>query len=178
MTLYHEEIGSKGGPKIQVWCHDVEKLEMKGKEFFHHKINDVVGTPFSHCNNFQDISQKNPFFCLDAQRELPELLNIFKSGIHRVAVTDGDSLRVATQSNVVHFLARNISHYGLISQTSIRDLNLGEKSRLITVTSDSRAIHAFHQMYSHRVSAVAIVDKQGVLLANLSISDLKVGSKE
>ncbi len=53
-------------------------------------------------------------------------------------------------------------------------MNLGQKLKVFSVSSNARAIHGFYQMWQNKVSAVAVVDNAGVLVANLSISDLRV----
>ncbi|TPX55873.1 hypothetical protein PhCBS80983_g04939 [Powellomyces hirtus] len=48
-----------------------------------------------------------------------------------------------------------------------------KKSRVVTVPDSSNALQAFRDMYVNRVSAVAVIDKEGGLAANLSASDLR-----
>ena len=49
---------------------------------------------------------------------------------------------------------------------------------MLYVNPEVRAIHAFYQMWFHKVSGVAVVDGNGALLANLSVTDLKGLSQE
>jgi len=163
MKVYNEEKTPIDGPKLQIWCQDLHKLEIKGKEFFNHIVSDVI-----------DLSNRNAFRCIEADSFISELLLLFREGIHRAAILEkGSIVGIVSQSNVIQFLAKNVQYYGMIAQTPIQDINLGFHNQMITIKSDARAIHAFHQIYSNGISGMAIVDKEDVLLANLSASDLK-----
>jgi CBS-domain-containing membrane protein len=91
-------------------------------------------------------------------------------------VVDAESnvCNIVSQSDVIQFLARNINHYGKIAQVTLNDINLGQKSQIFNVNYKTSALHAFHEMWIRKISAVAVVDNSGILLANLSVSDLRV----
>lgn len=107
-------------------------------------------------------------------------------------VDDEDRVvHVITQSTVIQFLARHINHFGRIATTTIEKIGLGYVTLLVSsivntmtdcfcsfqtvlyVNPEVRAIHAFYQMWFHKVSGV-----DGSLLANLSVTDLKGLSQE
>ncbi len=49
---------------------------------------------------------------------------------------------------------------------------MGSKTAIVVQTG-ARAVHAFHTIHTNGISAVPIVDKNGVLVATLSVSDLR-----
>jgi len=155
---------SAHGPQLHTWCKDIHKLEDRGNEVAKHKVRYIT-----------DLSKRDPFFCLSENTNLPNLLSVFRKGVHRVGVINdkGTLVGIVTQSNVAKFMARNINYYEPTAATSLEHVKLGQKEVLVTVNSECRAIHAFHHMKVNGVSSVAVVDKQGVLLSSLSTSDLK-----
>jgi len=163
LKLYSEEKETDIGT-LHVWCRDIHKLSFKGKEFAHHNVKD--------CINF---SESNPFLSVDGDSLLPKLLYILHKGVHRAAVVNhaNEIQHIVSQTNVVGFLARKINHFGNMASIPIEGMNLGQHTRIITITSEARAINAFYQMWTNNVSSIGVVDKSGSLLANLSISDLR-----
>jgi len=170
LQMYEENRNTeKIGLYLHIWCQNIETLTVRGKEFSSHQIKDFV-----------DFSHQNPFCTVHMNSKLPLLLSVFKKGIHRAAIVDDaySIVHIVSQSNVTQFLAQHIQSLGPILQTTIGDINLGMKQRLAQVNSEAKAIHAFHHMWINKVSAVAVVDKFGVLLANLSVTDLRGLSQE
>jgi len=89
-----------------------------------------------------------------------------------------DLVRVLSQSTVVGFLASHISHFTPeIKNVTLKKMGIGKQANVVSVEYTTPAIHAFYQMYLRNVSAVAIVNSDGNLIANLSISDLRVRQK-
>ncbi len=83
-------------------------------------------------------------------------------------------VNVISQSNVIQFLASHVSLLtGKVMQATVEDIGFIGKS-VHTISQESRAIHAFFQMKTSKISALAVVNKQGVIQANISISDLRV----
>jgi len=168
LKMYTEDKGPSGAKQLHVWCQDIHKLSIRGQAFENHLVKDIV-----------DLSRFDPFCSISTTAKLSQLLFLFQKGIHRVAIMEEqkDSLpqirNIISQSDVISFLAKNINHFGKLGHCPIEDLNLGQKSRIISVSSQSKAIHAFYQMIQRNVSAVAIVDKQGVLVASISATDLR-----
>jgi CBS domain-containing protein len=168
IKTYTEEKEISDGQKWLTWSHDIGQLTYKGKLFAIHPIKDCI-----------DLSKINPFCSVHISSLLPPLLYIFKRGVHRAAVVDDDDkvVHVVTQSTVIQFLARHINHFGRIATTTIEKIGLGFQT-VLYVNPEVRAIHAFYQMWFHKVSGVAVVDGNGALLANLSVTDLKGLSQE
>lgn len=123
-----------------------------------------------------DLSKLNPFCTVYAESKLPQLLFIFQKGVHRAAVVDNNNkvIGIVSQSDVIRFLAKTIHLYDKLSSWRNKDIGLGQKNSLFTINTNARAIHGFYQMKLHKISAVGVVDHEGVLVGNLSVSSLRV----
>lgn len=148
---------------LQSWCTDAATLMRKGKEVAHQPISIVM-----------DSSEENPICTVSLNTPLPELLVGFQRGVHRAIVIDDTQKlqRIVSQSDVIRFVSEYIEYYGPLGQTQLQEVGLGQHP-VITVNQKARAVNAFHILQENKVSAVAVVDDSGVLVANLSISDLR-----
>jgi CBS domain-containing protein len=93
--------------------------------------------------------------------------------VHRVVVLNEHKrpTSVITQSRVVKLLSVGADSYPK-SKKTLKELNLGLKS-VITVPETGVAYDAFKLMLEKKVSAVGVVDENGVLKGSLSVNDIK-----
>eukprot|EP00471_Norrisiella_sphaerica_P013224 CAMPEP_0184503394 /NCGR_PEP_ID=MMETSP0113_2-20130426/51868_1 /TAXON_ID=91329 /ORGANISM="Norrisiella sphaerica, Strain BC52" /LENGTH=179 /DNA_ID=CAMNT_0026892887 /DNA_START=620 /DNA_END=1159 /DNA_ORIENTATION=- len=81
---------------------------------------------------------------------------------------------IITQSDVLNYLDQHKSEIGPTIDAKIEDLGLYDpKKGVVTVTSDTVAMDAFQKMFKDGLSCVGIVDNEGVMVGNLSVSDLR-----
>lgn len=112
---------------------------------------------------------------------------LLRGSSHRVAVyipigeTGLELLTIVSSSNVIRYLFERCDAFDSMASTSLADLGLvyrGIADRVprgvIRVDASAAALDAFELMAVHDVSALAIVDSAGKLVANLSPSDLRV----
>ncbi|KAH8555459.1 hypothetical protein BGW37DRAFT_477287 [Umbelopsis sp. PMI_123] len=124
-----------------------------------------------------DLSRKNPFYSILPETTLLSVVEEFACGTHRVAVTkpDGDIQGMLSQSTVINFLFKNMHNFSdlesLMNRT-LRELGLGHNS-VISVNADSPVLDALTLMSKYGVSSLAVVGPMGVLLGNISITDVK-----
>ncbi|CAM0137986.1 cell separation during budding [Umbelopsis sp. WA50703] len=124
-----------------------------------------------------DLSRKNPFYSILSETTLLSVVEEFACGTHRVAVTkpDGDIQGMLSQSMVVDFLFKNVHTFSdlesLMNRT-LRELGLGHNS-VLSVNADSPVLDALTLMSKFGVSSLAVVGQMGVLLGNISITDVK-----
>jgi len=164
LQIYTEDKHAVDGTQWHLWCQDINILSHKGKEFANHSISDII-----------DRSTVDPLCTVTANSSISQLIFIFNKGLHRAIVVDeeGNCINVISQSNIIQFIADNFSHCsGKVIKSSMEDMGFVGK-QVHTMSSTSRAIHAFFQMRAWKISAVAIVDKYGALESNLSVSDLR-----
>jgi CBS-domain-containing membrane protein len=81
---------------------------------------------------------------------------------------------ILTQSDVVKFLAQNtvLLRQEPVFQKTLRELNLGERKPLIFHHKEITS-KAYITMAEKEISSAAVVDDEGVLIDNISVSDLK-----
>ncbi|ORX49198.1 CBS-domain-containing protein [Hesseltinella vesiculosa] len=124
-----------------------------------------------------DLSQRNPFYSIMHETTLLSAVEIFACGTHRVCVLkpDGTIKGILSQSTVVKYLYEHRRQFpeidDLLNRT-VRQLSLGE-SAVISVNADSPVLEALSQMSEHGVSSVAVLGHMGVILGNISMTDVK-----
>jgi len=87
--------------------------------------------------------------------------------------TGKNTFKLLSQMDIVKYLSKNIN-LGSKGNMRLEQLGLANPlgSEVITVSKHTKATNAFNIIYREQIGAVAVVDDDGVLLANLSISDL------
>lgn len=121
------------------------------------------------------LSRRNPFRPILATATLLQVARALSTHLHRVPVVDADTgkcVSIISQSSLVHFLQSHREDTKSELSQSIASLGLG-LCRVISVASDVSAWQAFKTLEVNSVSGIAIVDRDGRLVANTSARDLK-----
>ncbi|CCC71458.1 hypothetical protein NCAS_0H01480 [Naumovozyma castellii] len=135
------------------------------------------------------LTPKNPFYKLPETENLSTVMGILGSGVHRVAVTNVDMTKVKgvlSQSRLIKYLwdnARSFPTLESLFNFSLKDLGIGvldsnakptsRQSRVISIHGDEPLIMALYKMYIERISSIAVIDNQGNLIGNISVTDVK-----
>lgn len=135
------------------------------------------------------LTPKNPFYKLAETENLSTVMGILGSGVHRVAITDVEMTQikgVLSQRRLIKYLwdnARSFSSLEPLLNSSLQDLKIGvlnshakptsRQSRVISIQGDEPLIMALYKMYTDRISSIAVVDQQGNLIGNISVTDVK-----
>ncbi|KAI9230056.1 MAG: hypothetical protein DHS80DRAFT_12951 [Piptocephalis tieghemiana] len=125
-----------------------------------------------------DISHQNPFYSCIPNTTLSQVVDILSKGIHRLVIMDdGVKARaILSQLTVVKYFTEHIfqlpSLEGIVSKT-LEELHLGIDKKVITISIDKLVLEALTTMSSNRVYSLAVVDKEGKLAGNFSLSDVK-----
>ncbi|KAF0553535.1 CBS-domain-containing protein [Gigaspora margarita] len=145
------------------------------------EFNDLVKLA-SHCQPVpvklaSDLSKKNPFYSVLPETSLLQVVELFGSGTHRVAVVDANGIikGILTQSRVVNYFYQNVTKFPPIEQLfpkTLNELDIG-KGFVISASSDSFVLDALTMMIKNGLSSIAIVDSEGMLLGNISMTDVK-----
>jgi len=148
-------------------CHDTDLTSLM------EKVDSLQNKKVGELANF---SGRNPFYAVESTAPLHiaiKLMNKWK--VHRIPVVDseGTLISVLTQSHVVHWLSNHMYQFSDLIWKTLEQLEIGP-TEVISVSHDQKAIEAFKLIYSKKVSAVAVVDENGVLIGNISASDLKL----
>jgi len=144
---------------------DMELLKKRSHEF---KVRSVT--------NIIDLSHRNPFVVLHQDMTLKDALDLFLKGIHRIAVVDDQNsvIGIVSQWTIADYLAWNVAGVLELSRL-LEPINTSpfKTSRVCSVHKNTPAIEAFMFMHQKNLSAIAVVDDNERLFANLSASDLE-----
>jgi len=145
---------------------NLEDIVLSGLKLFKAPVDGVTVTY---------LSRRRPFRSVSTNDSLYHIMELLAKGTHRVAVIDdsGKAVRIVSQSSVIQFLSKNISHLGNVISHSIAELNLGT-SPVLTVSHADTAADVFRHMEKKNKSSVAVVDLDGRLIGNTSSSDIKM----
>jgi len=144
---------------------EVDGIKKLGEKFLSHNVSDLI-----------DRSDNDVYAAVTGEEHAHRLIRLFGMGVHRVAMLDmnGALANILSQSDVVKYLSTNLQLLGENANRSIRSLKMISNDKLIVAESDQSAISAFKLLAQNLVSAVPLVDKNGVLSGTLSLSDLKL----
>lgn len=120
------------------------------------------------------LSRRNPFKPIAKTATLLQVAKALSTQLHRLPVVDaqGKCVSIISQSSIVQFLHLHRDEVkGELAQT-IGQLQVG-MCKVISVNSDASAWQAFKTLEVNGVSGIAIVDRDGKLVANTSARDLK-----
>ncbi|CUS21263.1 LAQU0S02e09758g1_1 [Lachancea quebecensis] len=135
------------------------------------------------------LTPKNQFHKLREVDNLTTAMSLLGSGVHRVAITDTASTQirgVLSQRRLTKYLwdnARQFSNLQPLLNSSLKELGIGvlnshtaptsRQSRVISIQGEEQLIMALFKMHTERISSIAVVDHQGNLLGNISVTDVK-----
>ncbi|EGG24598.1 cystathionine-beta-synthase domain-containing protein [Cavenderia fasciculata] len=136
--------------------------------FKSHKVGDIC-----------DLSERNPFCPVESSAPLNVAIELMvKWNVHRIPVIDseGNLISILTQSRVIEYCNNHAMELNNEHQLSKRldELPLIGTSPVLSIGDDKMAIEAFKLIYDNRVSAVSVVDKDEILVGNISVSDLRM----
>jgi len=120
-------------------------------------------------------SQRNPWQIVSEEAPLQSAISILaQSGAHRLAVIDsqGRFSSIITQSRIVRFLANRSMELGSLGDQEVRNLPL-MSTNLVTIYSYERLLDSFLKIYNYNISCVGVIDEEGKLIGNISITDFK-----
>mmetsp|Transcript_14451 Transcript_14451/g.22730 ORF Transcript_14451/g.22730 Transcript_14451/m.22730 type:complete len:295 (+) Transcript_14451:19-903(+) len=126
------------------------------------------------CAELADRSHRNPFIGIDENSPLElaiERMN--KNKVHRLATLNsaGELCDLISQSEIVRFLSSHLDEFPVSTKT-VEELSLGYRE-VISVPLNKTAFYAFEQIVKHKISGIGITNDDGLLIGNLSASDLK-----
>jgi len=146
---------------------DLEKLFVSDSKFSNALVSEVMQWPLQKTNPFHPISKG---FSLFSAWEALAL-----SGSKRVPVVDANAqvFDIVTQSMVIDFLWQNIEMIGKVADRKVNEIQPLRHKIMTQVEDTSKAIIAFREMVNRQVDHVAVVNKHGQLVDNLSSRDLR-----
>jgi len=146
---------------------DIEKLFATDTKFSTAIVSDIMQWPLKKNNPFHPVARGYSLF------SALEVLAL--SDAKRVPIVDANSqiVDVVTQSMMIDFLWQNIEMIGKLAEKKVEDIQLSRNRVITQVDENSKAIVAFREMVNRQEDHVAVVDKNGNLIDNLSLRDLR-----
>ncbi|KAF9577048.1 cell separation during budding, partial [Lunasporangiospora selenospora] len=88
---------------------------------------------------------------------------------------DGNMKGILSQSSTLDYLMRHLSEYPNlqpIMQKSLQQCGL-TNNKVLSVNGEEKVLNALISMSTNSVSSLAVLDDQGMLLGNISMTDIK-----
>lgn len=153
------------GDTVEQWVNFWEKEE----RFQSTTVDDVMRLP--------DTWDRDPFPPLRPDYTTFYALEMMaRSRLHRMAVVDQTTNRVIgilTQSMLISWLRQNIGSLDCLRTELVSDITTELSSPVLTIKESDKAINAFNKMIDCKVSGLAVVNENGVLVGAVSARDLR-----
>jgi len=172
-------IDANGVPKgsldlLDLVAYCIEKLDLKNEKTQKSdktQIQDFMNRPIK---NLEDFSRQNPFICLPPRKSLRRAcLLLGYPRCHRIWIGDkGSILGVMTQLQAMELIWKQKNEIKEMMNFRLRDL-FPESRQPITISIKDTLMNAFWMIWKSRVSGIGIVDEKGMLVGNVSATDLK-----
>jgi len=140
------------------------------KEILLSAWEDTSKRPISHAIISQESAS---FLVFDHKENLYQVLDAFSQGYHRVLVnTASGAIRFLSQSDVVVYLNKVLDRLGSVIKYQAKAISKAD-GKVKTVTPTQTALSAFRELFIANVPAAPVIDTSGLIVGNLSVSDLR-----
>jgi len=147
----------KGSPKPD---------ERQVEEFFNRQIKSLQG-----------YSSRNPFVVLSPKKTMKKSFrSLGFPGIHRIFIGEESKIKgVLSQSKAVELIWKFRNEVSDVLKFTVREL-WPEARQTKSIGSNDTLLAAFEKIRLDRVTGLAVLNQHGVLVGNISASDLKYAS--
>jgi len=121
------------------------------------------------------ISKRNPMCPIRRKATVLEACRIFaNTHVHKLPILSSPwhLAHVLSQLDVIQWLSENEEKLPNFGKQTLKETEIGIKP-VISVSLSTSAKDAFKEIVKQKISAVAVVDSNGVLVANFSAKDIK-----
>ncbi|KAL7489718.1 hypothetical protein ACHAW6_015403 [Cyclotella cf. meneghiniana] len=156
-------------------AHRKAQGELMAKAIQNIKINTTPPAPGAITVSY--LAARNPMKIHSKEENLVEICkDLEKRGTHRVAIMDNSSgspacTGIISQSGLVDFIFHKCPPGSL--EEKISDAGIPYKKDVAKISEEATAADAFELLDSKRLSGIAVVDEDGVLIGNTSARDIK-----
>lgn len=110
--------------------------------------------------------------------KVKSVYDVMSKGVHSVVVHCGDHDKLATQTDVLRYLANTLQEHkasGALPDVTktLQELGCAEQRVVRSIGHKDPALDGFRMMVQHEVSAVAILDCAGRVMSQISTSDAR-----
>jgi len=151
-------------------------LRSPEEEIMKKPVGDILDISIEPWNN-HFVSK---FFILESTETVDKALEPFSKGVRRILVRHEGSFQLMSQTDIMKFAQKYATDLGEIMTNSLESLRLADSAgrpNLEFISGSESALEGFRKIALKKVNAIAVVDEQGKLVANLSAADLR-GMKE
>eukprot|EP00956_Cyclotella_meneghiniana_P017942 scaffold29594_cov57-Cyclotella_meneghiniana.AAC.1 len=171
----HHKPGEDTALPHEVDAHHKVQGELIAKALQNLKINTPPPSPGAITVSY--LAARNPMKVHSKDEKLVEICKeLEKRGTHRVGIVDDASesakcTGIISQSGLVDFVFRKCPPGSL--EEKISDTGIPYKKEVAQINEEATAADAFELLDSKRLSGIAVVDEDGVLIGNTSARDIK-----
>lgn len=133
---------------------------------------------FAKAGELAGLCEENPFISLESDATTGHAIKEFCiRGLHRMPVTENSKvIAMLSQSAIIQWFSENKDKMGPHPTKSIKELmtgGLGTIKSIYSVNEDTMLLQVFKMLALKKIHGCPVVDKQGKLVGNLSVSDLQ-----
>jgi len=152
-------------------------------------MGGTLGPSFPwNCKDLNSLSEYRPFLHVDSKTSIMNVLlnDLYSSGAHSLPISqDNDPnnlIGMASQSSLIRWLVdQDPKLLGAEFNKPLHEIKqgpIGNFAPVLSVETDSPLLNVIDMLVQNKVSGCAVVDSEGILVGNISTSDLAVVSEE
>lgn len=152
---------------IDAQLHENEIIEGSPERLLHivkrHRVADLA-----------NLSNRDPWVPTQRDTSLLNVASVMHGlGVHRIPIVDkqGSIQGLLSQSDVVRYVHDHLAQFPVLEQVTVQQSR--HTPSVLSVKRSSPTVHAFDVMVRQSVSSLAVLNDDGTLFGNISLSDLK-----
>jgi len=140
---------------------------------------EASGLSLYTVKDFMNKSGRNPLKTLQENESISTAIHMFTKQphpFHYIPIVNKQNqvVKIITQFDVIQYLFNNMNRFdNNVLNANIKRFKQGHQSVVEYVTVRDTALKAFLHMYEKGVSALAVVDDNGILVGNISSTDIQ-----
>jgi 5'-AMP-activated protein kinase regulatory gamma subunit len=152
----------------------VAKLDLNQKSTKMPQSLQIQSFLSKEVKTLHDFSTRNPWYALPYRKSVKKALHLLSQPhFHRIYVEEnGKLIGLITQSKMLDLLLNHREGFEETYKMTVREL-FPEARQPKVISSTDTLMNAFQMIHRARVSGLAVVNQHGVLVGNISASDLK-----
>jgi len=159
---------------LDLVAYAVAKLDLLQERTKKGEVTQIAEFLQKEIRNLPDFSCRNPFYTLKGKKSFKKAIQLLSHpNFHRIWIEEDNVLiGVLTQFRALEILAEHKLEFWETMKLKVFEV-FPEARQTAMIDSSDLLINAFQKISKDRVSGVAVVDQKGILVGNISASDLK-----
>jgi len=140
---------------------------------------EVSGLSLYTVKDLMNKSGRNPLKLLRENESITTAIQMFTKQphpFHHIPIVNKQNqvVKIITQYDIIQYLFNNMNRFdSSVLRSTIKQLKHGNQSPVEYVTIHDTALKAFLRMHEKGVSALAVVNDNGILVGNISSTDIQ-----